>query len=259
MTDEIEWVRSIRPEVDGPDPVRVARERSALMATINATRPSTDEPITTTTPASQRTRRPRRWLAATAVIATGAVAAAGWAVTQRDADDTAAFMCQGRGAMVVLPNDGTPPIDACRSVWAQGSIDPDARSAPPLVACVASTGTVVVIAETGDDTCATNGMSRWKDEADFTAVGAAIRDAKIDLHDRMATTGSGCASVADWRSRIMPSLNAAGVDGWTITSDRIEPDRNCFGVASIKPASRTIELIGVPGDHSIDCDPRTGC
>lgn len=80
--------------------------------------------------------------------------------------------------------------------------------------------------------------------------------ALVSFHDRYQVTGIGCASEADWSEALTPVLAPTG---WNIHVDLIEPNRHCFGFAAADLANLTVTLIGVPGDHSTDCDPRTGC
>ncbi|HEV2125940.1 MAG TPA: hypothetical protein VGW38_24545 [Chloroflexota bacterium] len=61
----------------------------------------------------------------------------------------------------VLPNDGTSPIDACAREWESGSMVQGVAQAPPLAACVSSTGVVTVTEATGEQSCAATDMAPW--------------------------------------------------------------------------------------------------
>lgn len=205
-------------------------------------------------PPVRRKRRAATLVAVPALV--GLLAAAGWATLRRDATQAAAFACVGEDVTAVLPNDGTPPIDACKALWEAGQMDAGRIAAPPLAACVSDAGTIEVIIVESNSACEARGMGTWTGQDDYGAVGAAVREARVSLHDRYRATGNGCATVQDWQERLAPRLVAAG---WTFEIDRVEPDRRCFGVGYLEPVKKRIVLIGVPGDFSISCDPRTGC
>ncbi|MGH9186948.1 MAG: hypothetical protein ACRD0U_14200 [Acidimicrobiales bacterium] len=129
-------------------------------------------------------------------------------------------------------------------------------SAPPLVACVNDRAAVAVIEADGPSACESAGMGEWTEQPDYEALGLAVRTVRSSLHDRYNQSGNGCATEADWRSGV---ANQPAALEWTINVDQIEPDRHCYDVASIDPTTRTLSIVGVPGDYSIGCDPRTGC
>jgi hypothetical protein len=127
-----------------------------------------------------------------------------------------------------------------------------------LVACVHDSAVVVVvvIAADGPDACEVAGMGVWAGQPGYEAVGAALRAARVSFHDRYKATDNGCATEQDWRTALGSQPSA---EAWIIAVDQIELDRRCFDVGSIDPATRTVTIIGVPGNYSIGCDPRTGC
>ncbi|HEV2071812.1 MAG TPA: hypothetical protein VGR26_18670, partial [Acidimicrobiales bacterium] len=173
MTDDfdLELLRRLRPPTDGPDRALVQRERNALMAVIQ----QAHEPA----PSAPPRRRRARWTVPGVVLALGVTTATGWAVVSREetdnSDNTASFACVADEGRVtsVLPNDGTSPIDACARAWESGSMVQGLTQAPPLTACVSSTGVVTVIEATGEQSCEAAGMAPWDDLADFEAVGRA--------------------------------------------------------------------------------------
>lgn len=255
MTEDLdlELLRRLRPSTAGPDSSLVRRERNALMAVIQQAPESTPSP--------ERRRRRSPWKVPAIVFVLGATTAAGWAVASREAHDHVSFACVASDGDVtsVLPNDGTSPVEACAREWASGAMVPGVTTAPPLTACVFSGEAVTVIEGTGAHACEAAGMAPWEDLSDFEAVGRAVRSSRIAFHDRFAATGNGCATDADWREVLGAQLEAEGTGGWAIEADQVEPDRRCYDVGEINPFRRTIVLIGVPDDHSIGCDPRTGC
>ena len=185
-----------------------------------------------------------------------ALAAAGWAVLHDEPREVAAFGCIADGVTAVLPNDGTPPVEACQAEWESGNMLEGVTNAPPLAACISSSALIEVIVAESPDACEQAGMSEWTGQADYATVGAAVRAVRVSFHDRYDATGNGCATEQDWRTALgaQPSVEA-----WTIDADQVEADRRCFDVGSIDPRKLTVTLIGVPGDYSIGCDPRTGC
>ena len=189
------------------------------------------------------------------VVAIG-LAAAGWAVLHEDAREAASFACLAEGVTAVLPNDGTPPVEACADLWESGGMVQGVTNAPPLAACVDGHSVVAVIEADGVDTCASAGMADWDDQPAYEAVGGAVRSVRTSLHDRFQATGNGCATEADWRSGL---AGEPGAEGWKVEVDQVESNRHCYDIGSVNPSTRTLTIIGVPGDYSIGCDPRTGC
>jgi hypothetical protein len=250
--DELQSLKELFPDPPPPAEPVVQRQREALMAMI--------DDATDAAAAVRPNRRHRRRVMAMIVTPAAAVvlAAAGWAVLRTEATEATGFVCVADGVTSVIPNDGTPPVDVCRSHWEAGYMVRGVTEAPPLAACVYDSGWVMVIPATGDDPCEGAGMGTWAGQDQYHAVGAAIRGALVSFHDRYQATGNGCASEQDWRNALEDRLGPTG-DAWTMEVDEVEAGRRCFGVGSVDPTTMTITLIGHPGDYSIGCDPRTGC
>lgn len=245
--DELQALNELYASPEPPPESVVRRQREKLMTTIEATR-TADSQI------PGRSRR-RRVIALIGVpVAAVALAAAGWEVLHDEARDAAAFACVADGVTSVLPNDGTPPVEACQSKWEAGNMLEGVTTAPPLAACVNDSAAVEVIVADGPDACEAAGMGEWTDQPDYEAVGSAVRAVRVSFHDRYYATGNACATEQDWRAGLG---NQPGAEGWTI--EVTEPVRRCLDVISIDPVSKTVTLIGFPGDSSIGCDPRTGC
>jgi hypothetical protein len=245
--DELKALRDLLASPDPPLEAVVERQREKLMTLID----------TTTVPTGSTVGpRRRRAVALIAIPAVVLLAAASWAMLREDAHEAAAFSCVADGVTAVLPNDGTPPVEACRHLWEAGGMASGVTTAPPLVACVRNHAAVVVIKGNGAKACESAGMTTWSDQPAYEAVGSALRAVRSSLHDRFARTGDGCATEADWRSGL---ANQTAARGWTIRVDQIEKSRSCYDVGSIDPAKRTVTIVGVPGNYSIGCDPRTGC
>lgn len=222
------------------------------MTIIEASRASNPDP-----PRRSRRARRQRTIALIAIpVVSVALAAAGWAVLHGEATEAHSFACVTDGVVTVLPNDGTSPIRACQAVWESGAMVQGVTTAPPLVACVSDRGSVEILVYGGADSCQRAGMAEWTGQAEYEVAGAAVRDALVSFHERLEATGNACATEADWRAALREQTE---VRGWTIEVNQVEPDRHCFDVGSIDPTTKTMTLIGHPGDDSIGCDPRTGC
>lgn len=250
--DELQSLKEFFADPPLPAEPVVQREREALMAMIdNATNASS--------PARPRRRQRRRVITMMAIpAAIVLLAAAGRAVLRTEATEATAFACVADGTTAVLPNDGTPPVDACRSEWEAGAMVRGVTKAPPLAACVNDSGSVMVIPATGVDPCEEADMGTWAGQAEYQAIGIAIRSALVSFHDRYQATGNGCVSAREWHTALEDRLGPTG-KAWTIKVDEVEAGRRRFGVGSVDPTTMTITLIGHPDDYSIDCDPRTGC
>ena len=85
MKDELDQVRTARPDIQPPSPRLVESERNRLMAHITDHKQSL-------APGEQQIRRSRRWTVPMVVVAALATAAAGWAVASREGNlDTPPF------------------------------------------------------------------------------------------------------------------------------------------------------------------------
>lgn len=210
---------------------------------------------------SQRSKRsPRRRVMKLVVLPAAVIvlAAAGWAVSrQEQATQVAGFACVGDSTEAILPNDGTPPVEACQAQWQAGHMRQGVTTAPPLVACVNGGGAVEVIPAEGPDACDAAGMATWTEGPEYVAAGTAVRTAREAFHDRYAATGNACVTEQDWRSALESLLT--GVPEWSLNTVSVESGRRCFDVGGIDPTTHTIRIIGVPGANSIGCDPRRGC
>jgi hypothetical protein len=230
------------------DPETVARARRRL-----------DEHLASAAFRQRRTPWRRAGRAGAGVAAVALLAAAGWTITQREVRSAAAFSCIAEGVTSVLPNDGTPPVEACQRAWEAGEMQEGVFTAPPLIACITEGAAVVVMAAEGKDPCGDAGMAPWSAERSFSAAGAAVRDARLALHEKADRTGDRCATEPDWREALRGSLEGPALNGWTTDFDRIEPGRSCYGLSSVDPVDRRIVFSGAVGNDSLGCDPRHGC
>jgi hypothetical protein len=247
--DELQALRELYSSPEPPLESVVREQRETLMTIIETT-------TTADQPRPRRSRR-RRVVALIGVpIAATVVIAAGWAALREDARESVSFACVADGVTAILPNDGSSPLEACRSLWETGGMVIGSTSAPPLVACVDNRSAVLVIEGASPDACQAKGMAAWTAQAEYEAMGAAVRAARVSFHDRFEQTGNGCATEQDWRSEL---ADQSGAQGWNIEVDQSVPQRRCYDIGSIDPTTRSVTLVAVPGDYSIGCDPRTGC
>lgn len=253
MNEDLDILRVVRPPADGPDRALVERERNALMAIIESSAEQSDT--------DRRRRRCRvAWMVPATVAVVSLTAAAGWAALRSEpARDTSGSMCVAEDVDAGFANDGTDPVEACRRLWEAGSMVSGVTEAPPLVACVSATGGVVVIEGADAQACERAEMASWTGGDDFSAVGDAVTAVRIGFHDRADATGNLCASEADWREHLGAAFAERDLGEWTFDVNQVEPGRHCYDLGEIDPGERRIELIGVPGEESIGCDPRTGC
>lgn len=252
------WLRSEPERWPMLDDEPISDERMAeLTELIIAEHLRPAEPVSIDEQRSALRRRVRRRVTMVAMPVVAVVlAAAGWAILRDGATEAMSFACAGPGVTAIVPNDGTPPIDSCQDLWESGGLAPGVTSAPPLAACVAEGMTVMVVEAEGDDGCAGVDGEPWADQPEYEAIGRAITAVRADLHDRYQRTGDGCATEDDWTSGLAARPEA---DGWTVEVEQTDPDHRCFDVSEADPTTRRIVLLSSAGDHSIGCDPRTGC
>lgn len=245
MMDDLDLVRRHRPRSEPPSPIARATAREQLVETFASSK-------------SVIRSRPRRRLVWVGVaLAAMSAGAAAWAVLSQP-EHGAAFSCEAPGVTAVLPNDGTPPIDACARLWERGEMVEGTRERPDLVACVTQRAAISVVRRGDVGSCEEAGMATWREEGVYLAVGRAVRDARIFFHDQAEEVGGGCVTAGQWKERLRHELATQEAGEWRLETNQIEPGRRCYDVAEINPVARTILIIGVPG-AGIGCDPRTGC
>lgn len=260
--DELQEINDFYSSPEPPSASVIRRQREQLMTTIeNATRhpdEQRDEQLGGPTKASDSSARRRRLLLLAAPVAAIGLAAAGWTAFHSEPTQAAAFTCSSDDNTVVLDNDGSSPLEACRAIWATGTMA-DGVTSPDLVECVSEPGSVAVIVREDAGACAAAGMAEWTGQQEYQTVGTAVRDARISFHDTFAASGDGCATVEDWELELGGRLDQV-VSGWSIEATFADPGRDeCFALGTIDPTTDTVTVIGVQDTHSIGCDPRTGC
>lgn len=201
MTDELEPLRQLRPPTAGPHPALVDGERNALMALITETGRPARPP---TPPDHRRRRRRQRWLAPVLIVASGATAAAGWAVLRSDPKTSTAVAC---GDSIVGSSTGDPVAD-CAALWRrQKGTEP-----PVLVAYEGPGGGIHVLPEGETPPPGSKPLARsFRQETSIIELEAELGDVGRGL-------GSTCYSEADARGLVATQLRRLGLADWTITA-----------------------------------------
>jgi hypothetical protein len=86
-----------------------------------------------------------------------------------------------------------------------------------------------------------------------------VREVQIEFWDRYHATGNGCLTEDDWREQLGEAFDERGLGEWTFDVHQVEPGRHCYSLGEVYSVEHRVELIAVPDDFSLDCDPRTGC
>jgi hypothetical protein len=168
-------------------------------------------------------RRRRRRLAAIVLVpvaALGLVAAA--LVVSRSPRITAHLGCYAAPSVeadtTVVDADGRPPTAICAELWARGEVDPAARTAPPLEACVLRTGPVGVFPADPPGVCERLGLARLRMDGYQTTTGriGALRDALV----ARVNPDRRCLNEAAARAEVRRQLDRLGLSDWTV---RVEP------------------------------------
>ena len=170
--------------------------------------------------AARRRRVPRRVTVPLVALLAGVAGGGAYAALSTPEKLSAGIECHldqsrdGSGAVVSV--DGRSPIEACRRLWADGALDPNAHAAPaPLRACVdpAGGGAIHVFPSADPGVCRRVGLEAGPD----AGTGPAARQygrfsesllAKLDRVE--------CPTATQVRQMVDDSLRAAGLTDWTI-------------------------------------------
>lgn len=231
--DPIEQLRAINPVPDpgtlpGPDSLRAQTLLKRIVAE----------------PPAQGGRRRRRWLPPMSVlipgmILVGGTAAAAWVL--RVPDTTIRVGCYAEASLdadVIVVRSGDDPVSACRKLWQDGTLGGPTETTPPLSACTAPSGALVVLPAIGCDDPAAD---------EFTEAGLAPERQTPDVRrvvDELveATRDVPCAdprsTLATWREIV----NASTLQGWSVTGD---PDQTGCATLSVNEPAREFQLVVV--------------
>lgn len=193
----------------------------------------------------RRAARKRRLLIGGTLPVVLAVSAAGWAITNRPADQvTGGIGCYAEARLNaeadIVPATSGQPTELCANDWASGPLHArltNSAEVPPLVACVLPNGGAVGVFP--DTTCAALRLQPLPvGYGDAAAKFASLRD---DLRDRFAQ--SRCVSISDGVRLVKTALAEHGFTGWTVKTAQTGTATPC---AAFAPDSehRTITVVG---------------
>jgi hypothetical protein len=222
MTDELDYIRGLRPSISPPSRQLVETERNRLMTIID--RAAEHEPIVPTRPM-------KRWLVPGAAVAALATAAAGYALT-RDVGTTTEVSCPD-GIVDAVTGD---PVADCASLWRQQN----GTEPPPLVAYDNQRGGIEVV------------LADAEVPGDWTPLDAGVtQDPRlIELDAALADYGDGlnaeCYTPAAAQSLAEAALQRLGLTDWSV---RIDPDRNggdgTCTIHVLDPDTKAVVLFGL--------------
>lgn len=203
MTDRLR----IPPEWDLP-PARMFQRKEHLMRELTLEK--------TPTAQSLAAKKRRRWIAA---LVPAALIAVGWTTyaLTRPVTQPAAIACLDKAdpekaSGSVVAATGEDPVAICARVWEK---DHGGREAPPLVACVTTSGAVSVVPGRGAEACERFGRGVLPAEYGDTATRfAGLRDA---LHRQIPQEGSGrCVSLQEAEAIVRRELDERGFEDYRI-------------------------------------------
>ena len=244
MPDVLEAIRRFQADPPDPSDAAVARAAARLRAEI----------------AGKRPRRRRRRRIALALVPVALVAAGAGYALHEPARVDAGPACGNEAKMgphdlTVLSPDAGDPVEACAKLWRKGVVTGDGiphAEAPPLTACVAPTGVVIVLPGSGPGFCERAGGSdlppdyrerRERFAALFSVLNA--RFSKGDGHGR----NPDFECVSDYASAegiVRRVLDERGFADWRIeaSDEQFGPDRRCAALVYDEP-HKTITVVPV--------------
>lgn len=143
------------------------------------------------------------------------------------------------GEVVVVAWDGSDPVAACASSWVDGGFATQATTeAPPLVACVTTTGAVAVVPG-ARTTCADLGLADF----DITTPDVAADNIRraIDAIER-AVSEDTCLDVDEAVSVVEQILATAGLTDWTVAVDAAFAPGAC-PTAAVDTVGGTVTIV----------------
>lgn len=170
----------------------------------------------------QITEHPRsrglRWalLSSLGALVVGAsMAAGGYFLTQDEVTHFESVGCFEEstpdGNVAIVNASGADPAEVCAGVWAEGALGSGGQ-APPLVACVLSTGPVGVFPSLGEDTCGRLGLADLP--SDYAATAEELAQLENSLAERSLLAGCLDRETANTVAR--EELDQEGYADWSI-------------------------------------------
>lgn len=214
-------------------------------------------------PAAAHSRRRYRgrllWIAPLAVIGTASVAAA--VITHRDAKNPLDVGCYAEAepdadtAVVRAQDDGRSAVEACATLWRDGTLGDGSGRVPELVECVLPSGAIGVFpgepevcerlrATDGDE--ASGSATSTTTATDDPASVIRLRDALVEL-----TRQADCLMPDDGRRAAEDELRRQRLKGWSVevgpgaAGRGFDDERPCVSYA-VEPDHRTVVLVPFP-------------
>ena len=147
----------------------------------------------------------------------------------------------------VIPPTGTLDPQQCAALWADGIIvNPavaPAGQVPPLLGCVNDAGTLVVFPTDDQGLCERLGMVNYMPPSDATSSIVEVENRLVERINPQT-----CPSFDDTEQLIEQTLDAAGLDDWTVTVSQPPTDqRPC---PSLSFRSDLHQIVIVPAPHT---------
>lgn len=223
-TDPIEMFKHLEP----PAPADVGQRNADILAAVHAHAASGS---------TRRTRNP--WILGGGAVAI-AVATAAFAVLRTSpVSDPTAISCLATtdldGDLVGLAASDDP-IEACRQLWADGTLGNG--DIPPLTACVNEAGAAAVVPADGA-VCSRLGLDEL--EPGITDEQQAVLDVNESLIDLFGTE---CFEQDAAVEEVQRQLDAAGLEAWTVdVPEAFDPATPCAG-PGVDSENQRIFVIG---------------
>ena len=209
MSDLLEKIRQLRPDVFAPDPALLARERDRLMARIAAEA----APVVPRRQVLSRRRRVSLMIALPLVALVGA-AAGGWALS-RDSATATEVACQfDERSMHQIDSSTGDPVADCGAEWRR-LFD---SSPPALVAFDNGLGGITVVRD-GVDV-----PSSWRPLASDFRQDARLIELDATLSDHGRGLESACTTLAQARTLAEAELARLRLRTWIVSSERGSAD-----------------------------------
>lgn len=188
-----------------------------------------------------RTRPHLRLLAAGGGLLVAGGVAAAVVLSRTDATDLAiagvacADRVEGQPNLAIAVSDGETPVALCTRLWRTGAVAGPTRTVPPLTACVAKAGSVVVYPAAAG-VCARLGLATVPEG--FEAASATFTAFRRAVSTRLDPAGAPCPDLDTAVRIVRAELARRHITGWSVRADRGTAG-NCATIG-FEPGSRTV-------------------
>ncbi len=228
MVDELDLVRQVHdldPVPAGSTPHEAIRTRvlnEILSAKSNSQQRSS-------TSGARRRKGRRRLLALVAVPAAGALAAAGWALASRQANQvTESIGCYSAPSLHaninIVASTGASPVGVCAGQWQAGTVAGPVTVIPRLTACVLPRGNAIGVFP--DTTCDRLGLQALP--AGYASAAKTYSAMTGQLVAELGQSGNTtCVTQTRAVTLVKEALRNYGYRGWTVSADGFTPVTPC--------------------------------